>query len=93
MTRKMVAALVALMLVPALALAESVEGTVLKVDAAKREIVVNTKAGEKTVQISTNTEGLENAMEGANVRIEYSKKGDRLIASKITEAAARTTPR
>jgi hypothetical protein len=93
MMKKMSAVLFGLMLVPTLALAAIMEGTVLKM--GKTEIVVQTDKGEKqTLQVASNTKGLENAKEGARVKIEYSQKGDKLVATAISssEASQPTAP-
>jgi len=70
------------------------EGTVVKVDKAKKELVIRTDDGEKALQITSNTKGLENAKEGARVVVMFSKKGDQLEATEISasEAGPRTAP-
>ncbi len=83
MKKKIGATLVALMLAPTLVLAGQLEGTVVKMDKGKKEIVVKTESGEKKLQISSNTKGLENAKEGAKVMIEYSVKNNQLKARDI----------
>jgi hypothetical protein len=85
MVKKVSAVLVALLLVPTLALAAVMEGTVVK--KGKNEIVVQTEKGERhTLQIASNTKGLENAREGAKIKIAYSKKGNQLVASEISSS-------
>lgn len=88
MMKKISAAFLALMLVPTLALAALMEGTVVKMDKGKNQIVVKTEQGEKTLKIAGNTKGLENAKEGAKVKIQYSEKGDQLVASEIFSGKA-----
>lgn len=93
MMKKVSVVLFGLMLVPTLALAAIVEGTVLKM--GKTEIVVQTDKGEKQIlQVASNTKGLEHAREGARVKIEYSKKGDNLVATAISSGkdSRQTTP-
>jgi hypothetical protein len=46
-------------------------------------LVVKTKQGEKSLEITRDTKGLENAIEGALVKVEYSKKGNKLTANDI----------
>lgn len=66
----------------------SIEGTVVKIDRNKKEIVVDTNEGQKTVQIENNTEGVEKANEGARVTIQVSGSGDKLKARKIQVSMA-----
>lgn len=94
MMKKVSAVLFGLMLVPTLALAAIMEGTVLKM--GRTAIVVQTDEGERqTLQIAGNTKGLENVEEGAKVKIQYSKMGDRLVATEISSGEGReeTAPR
>lgn len=88
------AVLLALMLVPALALAVVLEGTIVKVDKAKQLMVVQTEEGQKTLQVTSNTKGLENAQEGAKVTINYRQTGNQLVAGEISasEASPKSAP-
>lgn len=91
MMRKMSAALVGLLLVPTLALAAVVEGTIVKM--SKTQIVVQTDKGEQLILlVASNTKGLENAKEGAKVKIDYSKKGDQMVASEISSTSPSSAP-
>lgn len=83
MIKQASAMLIALVLVPTLALAAMMEGTVVKLDRGKNQIVVKTEEGEKTLRIAANTKGLDHAKEGAKVKIQYSQKGGQLVASEI----------
>jgi hypothetical protein len=73
----------ALLLLPALAFAQSMQGTVVRLDEQNNRLVVKTPEGEKALVINNKTLGLEHAIEGAQVRIEYHKLGDTLTASEI----------
>jgi hypothetical protein len=73
----------ALLLLPALALAEPMRGTILKLDEQNSRLVVKTAEGEKALVITEKTLGLEHAIEGAEVMIEYNKRGNTLTASEI----------
>lgn len=80
----------ALMLVPALAFAAGMEGMIVKVDKVNRVLVVKVgKGDEKALQITNDTKGLENAIEGALVKIEYSRQGRKLMASDINASKSR----
>lgn len=87
--RKVAAFVLALLLVPALALAALIEGTVSKVDKAKNQVVVKTDKGSKTFLISEKTQGAESLKEGAKVSIQYSEKGGQLRATAITVGKAK----
>lgn len=84
------AVLLALMLVPVLALAAGMEGTVVKIDKQKNVLVIKTEEGEKSLEITGNTKGLENAIEGAQIKVEYSKQGNKLRASEINPSKSGT---
>lgn len=83
---KITALILALLLVPTLALAALIEGTVSKVDKAKSQIVVKTDDGNKTFQIGDETKGAEHLKEGARVRIQYSEKDGLLRATAVNKA-------
>lgn len=88
------AALLALMLIPALVFAAVMQGTVVKLDRAKQVVIIQTEEGQKTLQLTSNTKGLENAREGAKVTINYDQKGNQLVASEISggEAGPKSAP-
>jgi len=72
--RKKIAAIVlALMLVPAFALAQDEEIKATVVSKSEKEIKVKTKDGEKTLRVGSKTKGIENATEGAKVTIKATK--------------------
>jgi hypothetical protein len=73
----------ALLLVPTLALADPMQGTVVRLDKQNSRLVIKTAEGEKALIITNKTLGLEHAIEGAEVRIEYQKEGNTLTASEI----------
>jgi hypothetical protein len=72
----------AVLLLPTLALAEPMQGTILKLDKQNNRLLIKTAEGEKALVITSDTLGLEHAIEGAEVRIEY-KQNDTLEASEI----------
>ena len=92
MVKKISAALLGLLLVPTLALAAGMEGTVVK--KGKGEIVVQNAKGEQQIlKIASSTKGLENAREGAKVKVEYSKEGNQLVASEISSSEGDPSPK
>jgi hypothetical protein len=58
------------------------QGTILKLDKQNNRLLIKTAEGEKALVITSDTLGLEHAIEGAEVRIEY-KQNDTLEASEI----------
>ncbi|MGH7770965.1 MAG: hypothetical protein ACREQA_01865 [Candidatus Binatia bacterium] len=87
MMKEIAAMLLAPVLFPALALAVAeLKGTVVKVDKAKKQIVVQTDKGEETLEITSSTKGVENAGEGAKVTIKYSEKDGQPKVSEIIPA-------
>lgn len=88
MMKKLSALLVALILVPTLALAALMEATVVKLDPAKKQIVVKTEEGEKTLWFTKDTKGMDNARIGAKVKIQYSEKDKQLVATEISPSNA-----
>jgi len=84
MTKKVAVILLALLLAPLLALAQvELKGTVVKVDKAKKQIVVKTDKGEETLEITSGTKGLGHAKTGAKVKINYSAKDGEPKVSEI----------
>lgn len=80
---KLSAVLLALALFPAAVLADGIKGKVVRVEKNKKVLVIKTQEGEKTLEITSDTKGMENAIQGALVKIEYSKMGNKLRASEI----------
>ena len=88
MMKKVTTMLMALILFPALALAAMLNGTVVKVDKDKKEIVVKTDTGQETVAFTNATRGAEKAREGSRVTINFQQDGDKLVASDIAVSGA-----
>lgn len=83
MLKKISTILVVLALLPALALAAELNGTIVKVNNAEKQIVVRTEKGEQTLQFTSSTKGVENAKEGAKVTVKYSEKDGQPRVSEI----------
>ena len=66
---------------PAWAAAE-MNGTLVKVDKAKNQIVVRTDKGEETLIVTKSTKGMEHAREGAKVTVKFSAQDGQ---PKVTE--------
>ena len=81
--KKVATMLMVLTLFPALALAAMLNGTVVKVDKDKKEIVVKTDKGQETVAFTNTTKGADKAKEGSRVTINFQQDGDKLVASEI----------
>lgn len=90
--KKVATTLMALMLFPAVALAAMLNGTVVKVDKDKKEIVVKTDKGQETVAFTNTTRGAEKAREGSRVMINFQQDGEKLVASDIAVSGADKTP-
>ena len=88
MMKKVATMHMALILFPALALAAMLNGTVVKVDKDKKEIVVNTDKGQETVAFTNTTKGAEKAREGSRVTINFQQDGAKLVASDIAVSGA-----
>ena len=86
--KKVTTMLMALILFPVLALAAMLNGTVLKVDKDKKEIVVKTDKGQETVAFTNTTKGAEKAREGTRVTINFRQDGEKLVASEIAVSGA-----
>jgi hypothetical protein len=63
--------------------AATLEGTVQKIDPAKKEIVLNTEAGPETVEVTSATKGAEQVKVGDSVKVTYTKNGEKLVAIAI----------
>lgn len=82
--KKTISLLIALLVFPALtASAALLEGTVQKIDQAKKQIVLNTETGQETLDISSATKGAEKVKTGDKVKVTYTKKGEKLVADSI----------
>ena len=78
--------LIALLLFfPLTAWAAMLQGTVRQIDRSKKQVVLNTTDGRKTVEISNATKGTDSVKAGDKVEVTYSKIGQKLVASAITE--------
>jgi hypothetical protein len=75
MIQKVAAMIFALALWPGLVFAEAeMRGTVVNMDREKNHLVVKTDKGEETLLINSSSKGIENAKEGARVRIKFTEK-------------------
>lgn len=84
--RKTATLLMVMLLLPAFtAAAAMLEGTVQQVDKAKNEIVLNTANGKQTIDINGATKGVDSVKAGDKVKVTYAKRGQKLVASAITE--------
>jgi hypothetical protein len=92
MVQRLTAILAALLLTPALAMAQAavLQGTVEKID--KDRIVLKTDAGQQNVELSAATKGIDQAKVGDKVTIGVTKSGDKLVASSIS-ASKDSSPR
>ena len=86
--KKVITILMALVLFPVLAVAAVLNGTVVKVDKDKKEIVVKTDKGQETVAFTNTTRGAEKAREGTRVTINFQQDGAKLVASEIAISGA-----
>ena len=86
--KKVITMLMAFLLFPALALAAMLNGTVVKVDKDKKEIVVKTDKGQETVAFTNTTRGAEKAREGSRVTINFQQDGEKLVANAIAVSGA-----
>ena len=77
--KKVSTMLMALVLFPVVALAAMLNGTVVKVDKDKKEIVVKTDKGQETVAFTTTTRGAEKVREGSRVMINVQQDGEKLV--------------
>ncbi|OGP28578.1 MAG: hypothetical protein A2038_06845 [Deltaproteobacteria bacterium GWA2_57_13] len=84
MIREISAMVLALALLPALAFAAELKGTVVKVDKAKNQLVVKTDKGEQTLLLGSSTKGVDNAKEGKKVTIQFTEKDGQ---PRVTEIA------
>jgi hypothetical protein len=78
----------AVLALPSLGLAEQLQGTILKLDKPNNRLLIKTAEGEKALVISNKTLGLEHAIDGAEVRIEYSTQDGTLRATEINPSKA-----
>ena len=71
---KIIVWIVFALLLPVLAFAAEIKGTILKVDMATNRIVLKTERGEETFEMTKSTKGVEQAKEGARVVVTFSEK-------------------
>jgi hypothetical protein len=75
MIRWIAAVVFALILFPMSAFADAeLRGTVVRVNSAEKQLVVQTDKGEETLLFGSNTQGMGNAREGTKVTIKYTEK-------------------
>jgi hypothetical protein len=86
--KKVITMLTALLLFPVLALAAMLNGTVVKVDKNKKEMIVKTDRGQETVVFTNTTKGAEKAREGTRVTVNFQQEGEKLVASEIAVSGA-----
>jgi|GEM_PF-696748 len=73
--KKIVMTIFALMAFPALVYAEAeMRGTVLKLDKAEKQLVLQTDKGEETLFVVSSSKGLAHAKEGSRVAVKYTEK-------------------
>ena len=89
--KKLTVLLMALVLFPVAALAALLEGTVEKVDQAKKQIVLKTDKGSATVEFDNATKGVDSLRTGAKVTINFDQKGEKRLASEIIGVGAGST--
>jgi opacity protein-like surface antigen len=84
MIRKLCAIVLALALLPALVFADvETKGTVVKVDKAKKQLMVKTDKGEEGFVLGGNIKGEANAKEGTKVIIKYTEKDGQMRVTEI----------
>ena len=88
---KLTTLLLALVLFPAAGLAALLEGTVEKVDQAKKQIVLKTDKGPQTVEFDSATKGVDSVRAGAKVTINFDQKGEKRLATEIIGVGAGST--
>jgi len=75
MIQKGTAMIFALALLPALVFAEAeMRGTVVKMDKMQNHLVVKTDKGEETLLVNSSSKGMDNAKEGARIKIKFTEK-------------------
>lgn len=90
MVQKFTVIVAALLLFPALALAQGtmLNGTVEKVE--KDQIVLKTDTGRETIELSGSTKGKDQIKVGDKVTINANKQGEKLVASSINTSKDRS---
>jgi hypothetical protein len=84
MIGKLSAIVLALALLPALVFADvETKGTVVKVDKAKKQLMVKTDKGEEGFVLGSNIKGEANAKEGTKVIIKYTEKDGQMRVTEI----------
>ncbi|MGH7768379.1 MAG: hypothetical protein ACREQP_13055, partial [Candidatus Binatia bacterium] len=75
MIQKVAAVIFAVALLPAWVFAEAeMSGTVVRMDKGQNHLVVKTDKGEETLLFNSGSKGMDNAKEGARVRIKFTEK-------------------
>jgi hypothetical protein len=80
---KLLFVFLATLMLPSWGFAEQLQGTILKFDKHNNRLLIKTAEGEKALVISNKTLGLEHAIDGAEVKIEYSTQDGTLRATEI----------
>jgi len=84
MIRKLSSIVLVLALLPALVFADvETKGTVVKVDKAKKQLLVKTDKGEEGFVLGSKVKGETNAKEGAKVVIKYTEKDGQMRVTEI----------
>ena len=84
MMKRIAMILLTLVLFPGMGLAAAIlEGTVVNVDKTKKEIVLKTDKGQESVVFNDATKGAERVKPGDDVRITFTQKGEKLVASEV----------
>jgi hypothetical protein len=86
---------------PKAAKVEKFSGTVEKVDATAKSVVVKDKKGEKTFMIGEKTKltkggkdmPFAEVKEGMHASVEYKTEGDKMMAEKMTVSAPKAAPK
>jgi len=80
---KIIVGIVFALLLPVIASAAEIKGTILKIDKATNRIVLKTERGEETFETTKSTKGVEHVKEGNRVVITFSEKDGEPKVSEI----------
>ena len=84
---------VVLLVLPVLTVfAALMEGTVEKVDQAKKQILLQTEKGQETVEFTAATKGADKLKAGDKVKINYTEKGGKFVADAIDPSKSSASP-
>jgi hypothetical protein len=83
--KKFAATLLVVILLPTLAVAAELKGTVEKLDEARSQLVLKTARAEETLEITKNTKGIEHAKQRAKVTVQFSENEE---SPKVEEIVA-----